>query len=232
MEFLGDVWAWFTDGDQWSGTSGIPNRLLEHLKMSVVAVLIAVVLGLPIALWLGHKRRFGWLAINVSNVGRAVPSFAILVIGAQIWGIGTWWGIPYAALLALVALALPPIVTNAYVGMAEVDDGLRDAARGMGMKGRQSLLRAELPTAVPPVMNGIRISFLQVIATAGLAALVGAGGLGRYVIDGFATQDYVKIFGGAVLVAGLALLADGVLGLAERRATPKGLRLAHRRRPS
>ena len=123
-------------------------------------------------------------------------------------------------------LALPPIVTNAYVGMSEVDDSVRDAAKGMGMKGRQSLLRAELPTAVPPVMNGIRIALLQVIATAGLAALVGAGGLGRYIIDGFAVQDTVQVFGGAILVAGLALVADGLLALAERAATPRGLRLA------
>jgi osmoprotectant transport system permease protein len=226
MDFLGDVWSWFTDSKQWSGNSSIPNRLYEHVKMSLVAVALAIVAGLPIALWLGHKRRFGWLAINVSNVGRAVPSFAILVFGAQIWGISTWWGIPIAALVALIALALPPIVTNAYVGMSEVDDSVRDAAKGMGMKGRQSLLRAELPTAVPPVMNGIRIALLQVIATAGLAALVGAGGLGRYIIDGIAVQDTVRVFGGAILVAGLALGADGLLALAERAATPRGLRLA------
>jgi osmoprotectant transport system permease protein len=231
MDFLGDVWSWFSNSDRWSGTSGIPNRLYEHLKMSLVAVALAIVAGLPIALWLGHKRRFGWLAINVSNVGRAIPSFAILVFGAQIWGISTWWGIPIAALVALVALALPPIVTNAYVGMAEVDDSVRDAAKGMGMKSRQSLLRAELPTAVPPVMNGIRIALLQVIATAGLAALVGAGGLGRYIIDGIAVQDTVRVFGGAILVAGLALCADGLLALAERAATPRGLRLAEIPRP-
>jgi osmoprotectant transport system permease protein len=228
---LGDVIAWFTDGDNWTGTTGIPNRLQEHLKMSLVAVAIALVAGLPIALWLGHKRRFGWLAINVSNIGRAVPSFAILVFGAQIWGISTWWGMPYAAMVALIALALPPIVTNAYVGMAEVDDSIRDAARGMGMKSRQSLVRAELPTAVRPVMNGVRIALLQVIATVGLAALVGAGGLGRYIIDGFAVQDYTRVFAGAVLVAGLALAADGLLALAERAATPRGLRLAEIPRP-
>ena len=231
MAFLGDVWSWFTSSHHWSGASGIPNRLYEHLKMSVVAVLIALVLGLPISLWLGHKRRFGTVAINVSNVGRAVPSFAILVFGAQIWGIETWWGIPKAALVALVALALPPIVTNAYVGMAEVDDGVRDAARGMGMRGRQALLRVELPNAVPPVMNGIRIATLQVIATVGLAALVGAGGLGRYVIDGIATQNSVQLFAGAVLVAGLALAADGVLALTQRAAVPRGLRLTEIPRP-
>ncbi len=226
MGFLSEVWQWFTDAKHWSGNSGIPNRTFEHLKMSIVALLIALVIGLPISLWLGHKRRFGWLAINVSNVGRAIPSFAILVFGAQIWGIETRWGIPYAALVALVALALPPIVTNAYVGMAGVDDEVRDAAQGMGMTGFQAVVRAELPTAVRPVMNGIRIAFLQVIATAGLAALVGAGGLGRYVIDGLAVQDYVEVFAGAVLVAGVALAADGLLAVAERAATPRGLRLA------
>jgi osmoprotectant transport system permease protein len=231
VQFLGDVWGWFTDSANWQGDFGIPNRLLEHLKMSLVAVAIALALGLVPALWFGHLRRFGFVAITATNVGRAIPSFAILVFGAQIWGISQWWGIPIAALVALIALALPPIVTNAYVGMSEVDDSIRDSARGVGMKGGQSLVRAELPTAVPQVMNGIRISLLQVIATAGLAALVGAGGLGRYVIDGFAVRDFVEVFCGALLIAALALTADGLLALAERAATPRGLRLAEIPRP-
>lgn len=231
MSLLGDVWAWFTDGGNWSGPSGIPNRLVEHLWMSIVPVLLAAVLGLPLAIVLGHLRRGGTLAINISNVGRALPSFAILVFGAQLWGISEVWGMSKAALLALVALALPPIVTNAYVGMAEVGDDLRDAARGQGMTGTQSLVRAELPVAVPHVMNGVRIATLQVVATAGLAAVVAAGGLGRYIVDGFAVRDYPQVFAGAILVAGLALTVEGILALTQRWATPTGIRLERSRRP-
>lgn len=229
MSFLGDVVAWFTADGRWAGPSGIPTRLWEHLFVSGAAMLVAVTVGLPLGVWLGHRRRFGTLAINVSNVGRAVPSFALLVLGAQIWGISELVsGLPTAALLALVLLALPPIVTNAYVGMAEVDDGLRDAARGMGMTSTQSMLRAELPVAVPLIMNGVRIAALQVVATAGLAALVGAGGLGRYIVDGFAVRDLPRVFSGAVLVAALALSVELLLGLVQRLATPKGVRLAGR----
>jgi osmoprotectant transport system permease protein len=228
MSFLGQVQHWFTEHQQWSGPSSIPNRLYEHLRISIAAVLIAMVVALPVGLWLGHRRRFGNVAINVGNVGRAIPSFALLVFGAQLWGISEILGLKKAALFALLLLAVPPILVNSYVGMAEVPDGVRDAARGMGMRSLQSLVRAELPMAVPMVMNGIRIAMLQVIATAGLAALVGAGGLGRYIVDGIAVHDLPKIFGGAVLVAGLALAVELLLGLAQRLVTPRGVRLARR----
>ena len=154
------------------------------------------------------------------------PSFAILCSAPRSGASRPWWGIPNAALVALVALALPPIVTNAYVGMSEVDDSVRDAAKGMGMKGRQSLLRAELPDGRAAGHERHPHRPPPGVATAGLAALVGAGGLGRYIIDGIAVQDTVRVFGGAILVAGLALGADGLLALAERAATPRGLRLA------
>jgi osmoprotectant transport system permease protein len=228
VSLLPDVWSWFTDPDTWTGPSGIPTRLQEHLWYSASSVAIAVVLGLPVAVWLGHRRRFGTLAINLSNIGRAVPSFAILILGAQLWGLAEWWGVPLAALVALVALALPPIVTNAYVSMAEVDDAVRDAARGMGMTGRQSLWRAEIPIAIPGVMNGVRIATLQVVATAALAAVLGAGGLGRFIVDGIAVRDFPRVFGGALLVAALALAVEGLLALSQRAATPRGVRLARR----
>jgi len=228
VNFLGEVADWFTDPDNWQGVNGIPNRLLEHIQLSITAVLIGMVLGLPVGLVLGHMRRFGTAAMNVSNVGRAIPSFALLVIGAQIWGISEVLGMSKATLLALVALALPPIVTNSYLGMALVDDSIRDAARGMGMTGRQSAVRAELPVAVPMVLTGIRIATLQVVATAGLAALVASGGLGRYIIDGFAVRDLPQVFAGAVLVAALALTVEALLGLTQRVATPIGVRLARR----
>ena len=121
MHFLSQVADWFTTASHWHGTNGIPHRLTEHVLMSGAVVLAAVVLTLPIGVWLGHLRRFGFLAINVSNVGRAIPSFALLVIALQLFGIGA---IP--AFVALVALGIPPMVTNAYVGMRSVDPELRE----------------------------------------------------------------------------------------------------------
>ncbi len=148
MDFLGRVYDWFTDGDHWTGNSGIPNRLIEHLQLSIVAMLIALVIALPIGLILGHTRRGGTVAVNVSNIGRAMPSFALLVLGAQFWGIGEIGGMSKAALLALVALAIPPIITNTYVGMSQVDEGIRDSAKGVGMRSSQRMLRIELPIAL------------------------------------------------------------------------------------
>ncbi len=145
MDFLGRVYDWFTDGDHWSGNSGIPNRLIEHLQLTIVAMVIAMVIALPIGLILGHTRRGGNVAVNISNVGRAIPSFALLVLGAQLWGIGEIEGMSKAALLALVALAIPPIIVNSYVGMSQVDEGIRDSATGVGMRSSQRLLRVEPP---------------------------------------------------------------------------------------
>ncbi len=198
MDFLGRVYDWFTDGDHWSGNSGIPNRLIEHLQLSIVAMLIALVIALPIGLILGHTRRGGNVAVNVSNIGRAVPSFALLVLGAQLWGIGEIAGMSKAALLALIALAIPPIITNTYVGMSEVDEGVRDSAKGVGMRSSQRMLKVELPIALPLVMAGIRISVLQVVATATLAAVVASGGLGRFIVDGIAVRDFPRVFAGAL----------------------------------
>ena len=147
MHFLSQVFGWFTTSSHWHGTNGIPHRLTEHVLMSGAVVLAAVVLTLPIGVWLGHLRRFGFLAINVSNVGRAIPSFALLVFFMQVFGIGA-----KPAFFALLALAIPPIVTNGYVGMTGVDQDIREAARGMGMTGLQMLLRVEVPMALPVIM--------------------------------------------------------------------------------
>ena len=147
MHFLSEVGHWFTTSAHWHGANGIPHRVSEHLLMSGAVVLVAVLLTLPLGVWLGHLRRFGFLAINVSNVGRAIPSFALLVVFLQLFGIGA-----KPAFFALLALAIPPIVTNGYVGVSEVDDDVREAARGMGMTGLQMLLRVELPVALPVIM--------------------------------------------------------------------------------
>jgi osmoprotectant transport system permease protein len=230
MGLLNDVLVWFNDPAHWRGERGIPNRLFEHVQYSLVATVAAVLIAVPPAVWLGHKRRFGSLAVNVSNVGRAIPSFAILVVGTQIFGlvelpiIGS-----FTTFIALVALAVPPLVTNSYVAVAEVDDEIRDAARGMGLDDGQVLRRVELPVAVPLLMAGVRTAAVQVVATATIAAFVGAGGLGRFIIDGRAAptpaQQNVQILAGALLVAMLSLLTELTLGLVQRAITPKGLRI-------
>jgi osmoprotectant transport system permease protein len=222
------------DQARWRGTSGITTRLLEHIQISFVAVAAAVVLAVPISLWLGHKRRFGLLIVNVSNVGRAVPSFAILVVGNEMLGRNERPVIGLVSVfLALVALAVPPIVTNTYVGVAEVADDVRDAARGMGLSEGQILRRVEIPLAIPLIMAGIRTTAVQVVATATIAAQLGAGGLGRFIIDGFATRQsggFVRVIVGALLVALLALATELVLGLVQRLLTPRGLRAQRRSR--
>src|SRR4051794_17373684 len=199
MHFLHQVGNWFADSAHWRGTGGIPHRLSEHLTMSAAAVVVAILIGLPIGLILGHTGRGGTLAINVSNIGRAIPSFAMLVLGVQLFGIGA-----KPAFIALVALAMPPIVTNAYIGIREVDQDVREAARGMGMPGRTMLTRVEIPMAVPLIMAGIRTAGVQVVATATLAAVVAWGGLGRYIIDGIAQKDTVQLFAGALIVAAIS----------------------------
>jgi osmoprotectant transport system permease protein len=211
MGFLGDVVDWFADGDHWSGQNGLPNRVLEHLEISIVAVLVACLLALPVAVTLGHLRRGGAFAAAVANVGRAVPSFAILVLALKLFGLGST-----PTYVALVALAVPPILVNAYTGVRGVDDDLRDAARGMGLSGMQVLRRVELPLALPLLMAGVRTGAVQVVATATLAAVIGEGGLGRYIVDGYAVQDDVRVFAGALVVALLSVLTELGLGLVQR----------------
>lgn len=224
MGFLGDVWQWFLDNG-W-GNGGILDRCIEHLQISGLSVLIALVLALPPAVILGHFGRGGALAINVVNVGRAMPSFAILVIAFQVTEeIGV---VP--TVIALVALAIPPIFTNTYIGLREVDPDVRESARGMGMHGTQVLSRIELPMAFPLIMAGIRTSTVQVIATATLASLIGwGGGLGYYIIVGLRLQNNVQAFGGALVVIVLALLVDLVLASVQRLVAPRGLRMAEPR---
>jgi osmoprotectant transport system permease protein len=225
VSFLQDVAQWFNDPAHWRGTNGIPNRLVEHIQYSLVAIAAAIILAVPVSVWLGHKRRFGTVAVNVSNVGRAIPSFAILVLGTQQFGLLEFpiMG-SFTTFVALVALAVPPLVTNSYVAVAEVPDDVRDAARGMGMGERDILRRVELPMAVPLLMAGVRTASVQVVATATIAAFVGAGGLGRFIIDGRAIFDNTEIFAGAALVAALSLFTELALGGAQRWLTPRGLK--------
>ena len=218
------VWQWFTDPANWSGPNGIPVRTWEQIEMSAIAMAIALAVALPLGLVLGHLRKGVLVATNVTNVGRAVPTLAVLIILASIPSIGVG---NTAAVLALAVFAIPPLLTNTFAGMTAVDPDVLDTGAGMGMSGRQRLFRVEMPLASPLILAGIRTASVQVVATASLAALVGGGGLGRYVVDGFALQDTTLIVAGAILTALLAIAAEGVLALFERIATPRGLR--HRR---
>ena len=223
MSIFEEVVRWFLDPAHWDGTFGIPNRLWEHVQMSFLATLTAAVLALPVGVLLGHYGRFGNLAINVSNVGRALPSFGILVLAVPLFGIGA-----APAFIALVALAIPPIVTNSYVGMRDGDPELKEAARGLGMREHVALLRVEMPVALPVIMAGIRTAGVQVVATATLAAVVAWGGLGRFIVDGFAQRDDVQIFAGAILVAALAMVAELALAGLQWLATPRPMRASMR----
>jgi len=219
MNFANQVLQWFLNGAHWQGDGGIPHRTFEHLAMSGASVLVAALIALPIGIAIGHFGRGGILAINISNIGRAVPSFAVLVIAVELFGIGA-----LPAFIALVALAIPPMVTNSYIGMREVDADVREAARGMGMRQLAVLWQVELPIALPLIMAGIRTSAVNVVATATLAALVAWGGLGRFIVDGFGLQDYPMMFAGAIMVAILSLIVEFSMAGVQRLATPAGLR--------
>jgi osmoprotectant transport system permease protein len=224
MELLNAVIAWFQDPAHWRGEEGVLNRLVEHLLLTGTATAVAVLLGLPVALWLGHVGRGGVLAVNISNVGRAVPTFAVLLLLA-IGPVGSAEFGPYgraglATLVALVLFALPPVITNAYVGMREVDRDTVEAARGMGMRDVQLLRRVELPLALPMVLAGVRLAVVQVWATATIAALVAGPGLGRIITLGFRRQDVAEVVAGALVVAVIALVLEGVMVLAQQMVDP------------
>jgi osmoprotectant transport system permease protein len=228
MGFLSDVVAFFTDGENWQGDEGIPHLVLQHLQLTLVSVAFAALVAVPIGLFFGHVRRGGALAVNVANVGRALPAFALLIVAAQLVGIGKPEGLlrvvqSVPAFIAMVALAVPPMVANSYVGVSDVAEDVTQAARGMGMNGRQVLTRVEVPLAMPLIWAGVRTATVAVVATATLAAYVDSGGLGRYIVDGFAVQDDVKVFAGGLLVALLAIALELLLGRIQRRFVSPGL---------
>jgi osmoprotectant transport system permease protein len=221
METLSLVGEWFTDPVNWSGSQGIPMRILEHLQYSAAAVLLAVPVAMALGLYIGHTRRFEFVTITIANLGRALPSFAIMALAFPIalryeLGFSIW---PPVA--ALFLLAIPPVLTNTYVGVKEVDRDTVEAARGMGFTGGEILRSIELPLAAPLIVNGIRTAAVQVVATATLGAVIGGGGLGRFIVDGFARQKDDLILGGAILVALLAIMTEIVFGFVERAARPR-----------
>ena len=216
-----DVVAWLFDAARWSGPDGIPTRVGEHLWMSGVALVGSMSIGLPIGLVLGHTGRGGTLAINVANVGRALPSLALLALALPLsfslgLGLGFW-----PTIVALVPLGIPPILTNTYLGIRAVDRDVIDSATAMGMRGRQVLRDIELPLAAPLVLAGIRNSAVAIVATATLGAIAASGGLGRYIVDGLARQDYQRLVVGAALVAVIAVMTELFFSGLERLARGK-----------
>jgi osmoprotectant transport system permease protein len=225
MTVLADAWDYLTTASSWTGSGGMLQLLLQQLLLSVTALVLAAVIGLPLALWLGHLGRGGLLAINVTNVGRAVPTFALLALLVTADWPGTRAFGPYgraglATIIALTLFALPPIITNAYVGVREVSPAVRQAADGMGMTGRQKFFRVELPLAAPLVALGLRLALVQVWATATIAALVAGPGLGRVITDGFYRTNYGKGIAGAIVVALVALVLELVAATAQRAVDP------------
>ena len=221
MNLLQEALVYLNDPFNWTRRGGILELLAEHLRISVLAVLAALVVALPVGMLLGHSGRGGGFVVALSNVSRAIPTLALLTIFA-VTPIG--FG-PTATTIALAVFAGPPILTNTYVGFRGVDRDVVEAARAMGMSGRQVMLRAELPLATPLLMTGLRTAAVQVVATATLAALVAGGGLGRIITLGFAQQNYGVVLAGALLVALLAVLTEVVLAAVSWAVTPGEKRL-------
>ena len=225
MELIGETVAWLTDPANWQGASGIPTRTLEHIVLSGSALLIAIAIGLPIGLIVGHTRRGATAAINVANIGRALPTLAVITLVLPLTVLlDPQLGFKvYPTLFALVVLGLPPIVVNTYTGISGIDPDLVEAARGMGMTGRSVLSRVEIPVAIPVISGGVRAAATQIVATATLGAIFGGVGLGNYLTEGIAQNDDGMIFGGVTLVALLCVATEGLFALIQRRLTSPGL---------
>lgn len=219
------TWEYLTTGSNWTGDGGLLDRLGEQLLLTVTAMLIAMLVGLPVALWLGHLGRGGFLAINISNIGRAIPTFALLaVLVTADWpgsgDLGPYGRAGMATLIALCLFALPPLITSAYVAVREVPADAKEAADGMGMSGSQKFWWVELPLALPLVMSGIRLALVQVWATATIAALVAGPGVGRIIVDGFARNLYSQGVAAAIVVAVAALVLEVSVAALQRAVDP------------
>lgn len=211
MNLFGDALAWIADGSHWGGTSGIDTRLLQHLWVTFAAVGIAAVVALPLGILIGHTGRGRLLVVALAGAVRAVPTLGLLTL------LGLWLGIGIEApLLALVALAFPSLLAGAYAGVEAADPGAVDAARAIGLSEWQIITRVEIPLGADVLIGGIRAATLQVVATATLAAYISDTGLGRYLFAGLKSRDYPQMLAGALLVAGLALLLDLLLGALQR----------------
>ena len=215
------MWQYLTDSYNWSGNEGIWARIVEHVWYTFAALGLAAVVALPIGLRIGHTRRGAFLAINLGNAARALPRLGLLMIAVLLTDqIGF-----LPVLIALFALGVPPILASTYAGVSGVDPATIDAARGMGMTGREILTKVEIPIALPLIISGLRSATLQIVSTATIAALVSLGGLGRYVVDGLKLRDFPQMFTGALLVALLAILLDVLFAVIGRITVSEGLKI-------
>ncbi|WP_416964309.1 ABC transporter permease [Streptomyces sp. Agncl-13] len=219
MNVLHFINAFFSDSTHWHGYDGIPTRLVEHIRYSLIALAIAAAIGLPVGLLTGHTGRGGNTLSLIATAARALPSFGLLVLMFVLIGFGL---VP--VMIPLVVLAVPPILVTTYEAMRSVDPSPVDAARGMGMNEASVLFQVELPVALPLILSGLRSAAIQIVSTATIAAYVSLGGLGRYIIDGLYQRNYEKVVGGATLVAGMALVTLALFWGIARLAVSPGVR--------
>ena len=225
MDLIGGIVRWFTDPAHWQGSAGVPSRLGKHLALSAEALAIATAIGLTIGLWVGHTGRGATVAVNLANLGRALPTLAVMGVVVPVTaaidnqaGFKVW-----PALIGLVVLAIPPVLVNASAGVSGVDREIVEAGRASGMRDGQVLAMIEVPLAVPVILAGMRSGASQIVATATLAAIFGGPGLGRYLVEGYAQLDYPMMWAGVILVAVLFGIVELGLAAAQRGLTSPGL---------
>lgn len=222
LDYLGDAAMWSL-----SDPAAFPQRILQHVEYTGIALLLGFLIAFPLGVLIGHTGKGALLAINIGNAGRALPTLGVVLLVVSLVGVGL-----VAPLVALVLLAIPPILTATYAGVSTVAPSTVDAARGVGMTEAQIAWQVEVPMALPIIIGGVRNAALQVISTATIMAYVGEGGLGRFLFDGMALQEYDQVVGGAVVLAALAVLVDLLLALAQRVVVSPGVRPhAESRRP-
>jgi len=219
MSFFSYAWDWLTQSANWHGSGSIPQQIVAHLGYSILPLLIATLIGIPAGVAIGHTRRGAVLAVNLANSWRAIPTLGLLILLAVYLGFSllTW-------LVPLVVLAIPPILVNTYEGVAGVDPDVLDAAKGAGMTSWQQVARVEVPIALSLILVGLRTATIFVVATATIAAYIGLGGLGRFIIDGLASNQYGPVAGGALLVVLLAVIVLAFFAGLSRLVVPAGLR--------
>jgi osmoprotectant transport system permease protein len=223
VSFFSYAWDWVTTSANWHGSDSIPQQLVAHLGYSGLPLLIAALIAIPLGVLIGHTGRGSVAVITIANASRAIPTLGLLTLIAVYFELSIW-----AWLVPLIVLAIPPILVNVYEGVAGVDPGLKDAAKGVGMTPWQQIVKVEVPVALPLILVGLRTGAIFVVATATIAAYIGVGGLGRFIIDGFANTQYGPVAGGALLVILLALIVLGFFALLSRLLVPAGLRGAGR----
>ena len=219
MSFFNFAWQWLTTAGHWSGSNGVPARLLEHVEYTALALVIAAVIALPAGVLIGHTGRGSLALVSLANIWRALPTLGLLVLAFILSSGATW-----AWLIPLVVLAIPPIMITSYEGVRGVDPDLKDAAAGMGMTSPQVVSKVEIPVALPLILLGLRTATIQVVATATIAAYISLGGFGRYILDGLATNNYGLVAAGAVCVVVLALVVQFAFSGLARLIVPAGLR--------